>query len=142
MDAATAALEELLRTSDDSPISGNGGNGGAVGGNGACSSIANSCRNTLSALGWHTGLISPHRGHEGGGGGGAGGGGNLSRYRDHELSMSSSSLPGDDVTSTTPPPATNSCLPAQLSPNNRSGIGNNANNAAHPTNSIRGKWCD
>lgn len=140
MDAATAALEELLRASDDSATTNSGAaavNGGAVGRGGGG---GGGCRGTLSALGWHTGLMGPHRGHEGGGGV-AVGTGDLGRYRgEHELSMSSSSLPGDDVTSTTPPPATNSCLPGQLSPGSRSGIGSNSGNAAHPTNSIRGKW--
>lgn len=110
MDAAAAALEELLGSEEQS------------------SSTGSANRATLSALGWHTSMISPLRGHE-----------NATRFRDQELSMnSSSSLTGDDVTSTTPPPATTTCLPPQLSPNNRSGI-SNVNDASHPTNSIRGK---
>lgn len=103
MDAAAAALEELLSTGDES-----------------------SGARSATILGWHTGVMGPLRAHD------------TNRFRDQELSMNSSSLPGDDVTSTTPPPATNSCLPPQLSPNNRSGI-SNANGAGHPTNSIRGK---
>ncbi|KAL6994715.1 hypothetical protein U1Q18_046059 [Sarracenia purpurea var. burkii] len=119
MDAAAAALEELLSTGDDTSS--------GVG------------RTAASMLGWHShsSVMGPLRAtHDAGsrfrGGGGAGG-----PATDHDLTMnSSSSLPADDVTSTTPPPTTNSCLAPQLSPNNRSGI-NNANGAGHPTNSIR-----
>ncbi|XP_065217042.1 probable nuclear hormone receptor HR3 isoform X5 [Planococcus citri] len=117
MDAAAAALEELLSTGDD-PSSGAG-------------------RTAASMLGWHShsGVMGPLRAAHDASGRFRGGGG--SAATDHDLTMnSSSSLTADDVTSTTPPPATNSCLAPQLSPNNPSGI-NNVNGAGHPTNSIR-----
>lgn len=114
MDAAAAALEELLCTGEQSTAD-SGGSGGPN-------------RATLSALGWHSSVMGSLRGHESTG----------SRFCDQDVNMNSSSLPGDDVTSTTPPPTTTSCLPPQLSPNGRSGV-SNANGAGHPTNSIRGK---
>lgn len=109
MDAAAAALEELLNTG---------------GGDESSTSVAANISATI--LGWHSGVMGPLRGQD-----------TTARFRDQELSMTSS-LPGDDVTSTTPPPATSSGRPPQLSPNNRSGM-SNANGAGHPTNSIRGK---